>query len=141
MQPVFCMINITGMKKEAGFTIIELLVTIVVTGLVVAAIASLIITIGSAQRSTQLLETATRAGERQIESLRNNMYNTLEPGVDIDFTDELPAQLPDPKSGTVEVSEPTEGLRRVDVTITYQDGRRERNVQLSSVIGQLGIGQ
>src|SRR5690606_2909497 len=115
------MLSISMNQSSGGFTIIELLVTIVVAGLVIAGISSLIITIGNTQRSTHLLETATRAGEHQIEALRNNMYNTLTPGEDIVFTDDLPPDLPAPRSGIVEVSEPSTGLRRVDVTITYKD--------------------
>lgn len=128
-------------KHSGGFTLIELLVTIVIAGFVIAAISSLVISIDSTQRSTELLETATRAGEQQIESLRNNSYNTLVPGTDINFTNQLPARLPTPKNGTVIVTEPIDGVRRVDVTITYRDGDRERNVKLSSLIGQIGIGQ
>jgi len=129
------------MRKQAGFTIVELLVTIVVTGFIISGVASLVMAINGTQRSTLLLETATRAGEQQVESLRNNMYNTLEPGVNIDFTADLPSTLHEPRSGTVTVSEPANGLRRVDVTVTYQDGSNQKSVRLSSLIGQIGIGQ
>lgn len=127
--------------RDQGFTIVELLVTTVVAGLVIIAVTSLFITIERTQRSTQLLETATRAGEQQIESLRNSNYGSLTPGETITFTDNLPDRLPSPRSGTVAVSEPTTGVRRVDVTITYRDGSKEKEVELSSLIGQLGIGQ
>lgn len=128
-------------QKEAGFTLVELLVTIVITGLVVVAVSTLLITIEGTQRSTRLLETATRAGEQEIESLRNNSYNTLEPGEDIIFSDELPEALPEPRSGVVEVSEPIDGVRRVDVSIGYRDGNKQKTVRLSSLIGQIGVGQ
>lgn len=126
---------------EGGFTLIELIVTIVVTGLIIIAITTLFITIERTQHRTQLLETATRAGEQQIEALRNNNYNSLTAGSTIDFTNDLPASLPSPRSGTVAVSEPTEGVKRVDVTVSYRDGNKTKDVKLSSLIGQLGIGQ
>ncbi len=127
--------------NRAGFTIVELVVTIVVTGLVVLAIASLFITISGTQRSTRLLETATRAGEAQIESLRNNYYGSLEADSEIDFTDDLPSTLPTPRSAIAAISEPEPDMKRVDITITYRDGNRDKKVQLSSILGQLGIGQ
>ena len=127
--------------KEGGFTIVELLVTIVITGLIVVTITSLFITIERTQHSTQLLETATRAGEQQIEALRNNNYNTLTTGSTINFTSNLPSNLPAPRTGTVVVSEPMTVVKRVDVTVTYRDGTKSKNVKLSSLIGQLGIGQ
>lgn len=128
-------------RNEGGFTLIELIVTIVVTGLIIIAITTLFITIERTQHRTQLLETATRAGEQQIEALRNNNYNSLTAGSTINFTNDLPDSLPSPRSGTVAVSEPTEGVKRVDVTVSYRDGSKTRDVKLSSLIGQLGIGQ
>lgn len=127
--------------RDTGFTIVELLVTTVVAGLIIVAVTSLFITIERTQHSTQLLETATRAGEQEIESLRNSNYGSLTPGQTINFTSSLPNSLPAPRTGTVVVSEPTTGVRRVDVTIKYRDGSKEKNVKLSSLIGQLGIGQ
>lgn len=126
---------------ERGFTIVELLVTVVVTGLIIVAVSTLFITIERTQHSTQLLETATRAGEQQIESLRNNNYNSLATDSTIDFAGSLPATLPSPRTAVVHVTEPMTDVKRVDVTITYRDGTKSKSVKLSSLIGQLGIGQ
>lgn len=128
-------------SSSRGFTIVELLVTIVVSGLIFLAVSSLFITIAGAQRSTRLLESATRAGEQQIESLRNNNYGALEPDSTITFSDQLPEILPGTPTGTATISQPIEGVRRVDVAITYKDGSRDRTVKLSSLIGQIGIAQ
>jgi len=127
--------------NEGGFTIVELVVTTVVTGLIVVAVTTLFITIERTQHSTQLMETATRAGEQQIESLRNNNYGSLTPGSSITFTNNLPANLPTPRNATAVISEPSSGIRRVDVTVSYRDGSKQKKVQLSSLIGQIGIGQ
>ena len=129
------------LRKDAGFSLVELTVTIFVTAVVFMSISNLFLTIQRAQRQTSYLETATRAAQREIEVLRNNQYNQLTPGEDIDFTDDLPDELRSPRSGTVEVSEPIAGLRRVDVTVTYRDGGDQRKVKLSSLIGVLGITQ
>ncbi len=126
---------------ERGFTIVELLVTIVVAGLIIVAVSTLFITIERTQHSTQLLETATRAGEQQIESLRNNNYNSLTADSTIDFTSSLPPNLPSPRTAVVHVTEPMADVKRVDVTVTYRDGTKPKSVKLSSLIGQLGIGQ
>lgn len=127
--------------KQSGFTLVELVVAIAVIGLLVTGVTSLYITIETTQRKTRLLETATRAGEKKIEELRNNHYNTLTNGSTIDFTTELPSTLPEPHSGTVDVSEPTPGVKRVDLNITYRDGRIDKEVELTSMIGVLGLGQ
>lgn len=134
----FC---VSRVNKYSGFTIIELVVTITVTGLVVLAITGLFIGIEKTQYSALLLESATRAGEQEIESLRNNSYSTLLPGSTIDFASTLPSVLPAPRTAVVSVSQPTDGLRRLDVNITYTNRGQTKQVKLSSLIGQIGIGQ
>lgn len=127
--------------KPNGFTLIEIVIATALTGLLVISVTNLFIITEDAQRQAQRKETATRAGEQKIEGLRNNHYNNLEPGTTIDFTNELPDKLNEPRSGTVEITEPAAGLRRLDLRITYYDGSRERRVDLSTVIGNVGIAQ
>jgi prepilin-type N-terminal cleavage/methylation domain-containing protein len=127
--------------RPNGFTLIEIVVATALAGLMVISVANLFIITGDAQRQSQRLETATHAGELKIESLRNKHYNSLEPGTRIDFTDELPPELNEPRSAQVEISEPEPGLRRLDLHITYYDGTRKRGVDLSTVIGNVGIAQ
>lgn len=136
------MLNISMLhKKQTGFTLIELLVTISVMGLMIVGIVNLYITVETTQRKTYHLEIATRAGEAQIESLRNSQYGNLETGSTIVFTDQLPDDLPEPRSGEILVSEPENGLKRVDINITYKEGSGTKTVKQSSLIGIVGIGQ
>lgn len=130
------------MKKtrQDGFTIPELIVTIMFLGIVATVITSLYMGIGNIQGRTARLESATHAAQTQIESLRNNNYSQLVNGQVIDFTSNLPNDLPS-KSGLVSVSEPTPGLKRVDVVVSYKDNGKTREVKLSSLIGVIGISQ
>lgn len=130
-----------SIKNENGFTLVELLVTIILVGVVFSGLSSIFIGIQRAQVQTSYLESATYAAQRQIESLRNSSFNNLTPGVDIDFSDSLPDTLPGDSTGNVVVSEPQPGLRRVDVTVSYDYGGQSRDVQLSSLIGVIGIVQ
>lgn len=127
--------------KNDGFTLVELLVTILVIGVVFIGLSNIFISIQRAQVQTSHLESATRAAQRQIESLRNSNYNNLTAGQNIDFTSQLPANLPSGSTGTVAVTEPSTGIKRVDVTVTYTYGGETRNVSLSSLIGVIGIVQ
>lgn len=128
-------------RQQTGFTLVELIVATAMVGVMVIGITNLFIAVDTTQRRTQRLEAATRAGEQQIESLRNAHYNSLTPGSSLDFTAELPGELDEPRSGIVEVTEPNEGIRRLDVRVTFRDGNADREVNLSAVIGNIGIGQ
>jgi prepilin-type N-terminal cleavage/methylation domain-containing protein len=134
------MLNMTR-SDESGFTLVELIMATVIFGLFIIGIVNLYITIEVTQRKSYHLEMATRAGEKQIESLRNAQYGNLTPGTTLNFNSSLPTELPEPRTGTVAISEPEIGLRRVDVTITYQDGSATKTIKQSSLIGIIGIGQ
>jgi len=129
------------MNKQSGFTFVEVMVTIVVMGLVVGALTELYISIEHVQERTAWVQVATRAARTEVESLRNSNYNSLTAGQDIDFSAQVPTSLPAPRTGTVVVSEPQAGLKRVDVTITYSDHGTSKSVKLTSLIGVIGISQ
>lgn len=128
-------------QKQAGFTIVEVMITIVFLGIVVAAITEMYISIQRVQEQTSWLQSASHAAQTEVESLRNTNYNGLTTGQNIDFTNQLPTNLPQPRTGTVAVSEPQAGLKRVDVTISYSDHGAQKQVELTSLIGIIGISQ
>lgn len=141
-----CIIDISMIKNnvrsdESGFSLVELLAAIIVLGIVAGSITAIFGGIQRVQTATNYHETATRSAQREIEVLRNNNYGSLTPGVNIDFTSSLPSTLPNEKTGTVVVTEPVSGLRRVDVTVSYKHGEKTHNVRLSSMIGEIGISQ
>jgi prepilin-type N-terminal cleavage/methylation domain-containing protein len=127
-------------KQPAGFTIVELLVTIAIVGITTASLSSIFISIRNIQQQTAYVDAATRAAQREIETLRNDNYASLTPGQTIDFTSQLPSSLLH-ASGTVQVSQPAADLRRVDVTVSYASSGAQRSITLSSLIGVIGITQ
>jgi prepilin-type N-terminal cleavage/methylation domain-containing protein len=127
-------------QTQAGFTIVELLVTIAIVGITTASLSSLFISIQNVQKQSTYVDTATRAAQREIETLRNDNYSSLTPGQSLDFTSQLPGVLPH-ASGTVQVNQSGTDLRRVDVTVNYTANSKQRSVTLSSLIGVIGITQ
>lgn len=127
-------------KTSGGFTIVELTLTIVFLGFVALGLSSIYITLENMQRQSGYIEIANRAAQTEVESLRNSNYNQLIAGQNIDFTSQIPKGLPK-ANGNVVVSEPQEGLKRVDVTVTYNAGSKAHTIKLSSLIGVIGITQ
>lgn len=125
----------------AGFTLVELIITVVVLGIAITGIAGLYYSSQYTQLSSQYKDTATRNAQKEIEVLRNNTYNQLTAGDNIDFTSSLKGNLPGDKKGTVVVSEPTNGIKRVNVTVSYTNAGQAQKVTLSSLIGVIGIAQ
>ncbi|HWB39463.1 MAG TPA: prepilin-type N-terminal cleavage/methylation domain-containing protein [Candidatus Saccharimonadales bacterium] len=127
--------------NEAGFTIIEVIVALVTVSLFVVGIGNLFAQITNTQHDSELLSSATRAGQSEIESLRNSDYTALTAGTNIDFSSSLPSDLPDNSTGIVVVTQPSTDIRRVDVTITYPISHGTHKVELTSLIGIIGIGK
>jgi prepilin-type N-terminal cleavage/methylation domain-containing protein len=123
-------------NPQSGFALVELLVTIILIGITVGWLAGIFTTV-----QNQYTDMAARAAQREIETLRNDNYASLTPGQTIDFTSDLPSQLPRGSTGTVQVSQPVSDLRRVDVTVSYKVNGNQRNITLSSLIGVIGITQ
>jgi type II secretory pathway pseudopilin PulG len=124
----------------AGDTLVELLVTIVVIGITFASIAYLFISIENVQRQTTYLDLATRAAQQEVEALRTYNYLTnLTNNVPIDFSGQLPADLPAGSTGTVQVVAPSTDLRRIDVAVTYSFAGSPHTVTLSALIGAIGL--
>lgn len=133
--------RLSSAEHEAGFTLVELIVTVVVLGIVISSLGGLYYIMQQASIRSQRLDLATRAARTEIEQLRNSGYSSLTPGSSIDFTSSLPASLPKDRNGTVTVSQPADDLRRVDVQITYTDNGTPQKIILSSNIGIIGIRQ
>lgn len=129
------------LQNQKGYSVIEVLMAIVIAGILFSAVIALYSNVLIVQDRTQKLEIATRAAHQQIESLRNLQYNALEEGEDINFSDNLPGGLPVGSTGIVEVSGADQGLKRVDVTVTYPFRDSSNSVTVTSLIGVIGITQ
>ena len=126
-------------RDSRGFTLVEIMVTLVVTGFMAASLTTLFLGIQRIQAQASYVESANRAAQREVESLRNATYNGLTVGQNIDFSANLTDNMPVGATGTVVVTEPITGIKRVDVTVSYKYGGNTRNITLSSLIGVLGV--
>ncbi len=128
---------------NSGFTLIEIVVGTVILSMLIISLSALYFAVDRTQQRSQNLAAVTRTSELQLESLRNRHYNTLDDGETIDFTDELPDQIPEPRSAVVEVTQPENepDLRRLDAIVTYEERGAAQKIELSTLVGSIGISQ
>lgn len=130
-------------RDSSGFSLIEIVIATTVIGLMIVAFANIFIGIGSMQRENDNLYIANRAAEGIIEGLRNNHFNSLVPdGQTHEYSSEIPdLYLPDPKTATYIITEPSPGLRKIEAIVTWKEGGRDKEVRQTALLGQIGIAQ
>jgi prepilin-type N-terminal cleavage/methylation domain-containing protein len=133
------------MKKKPlsqdGFTLVELLVSIVVAAIVVMSLNQVVTTYLHVSQRGRYLNLANSFAEAKMEALRNTGYNGLSNGTTT-ITSELPAQLPLGKSATLVVANGSSGgLKRIDLSVTYKDQGQSYTYGYTTYIGELGVGQ
>jgi type II secretory pathway pseudopilin PulG len=134
-------VSMSGIRQDqAGFTIAELLVTLIVGGLFVGSLALILNTHVSISARGRDIAVTNSYAENKIESLRSAGFLTLTDGT-FDVTTELPGELKAPRSGTLVVSTEAADIKQVDLTVIYNDQGNPKTYSYTTFIGELGVGQ
>lgn len=126
-------------KDAAGFSIVELILAIVVGVSFIASLNLVTDNYTALGKRARNLVLVNSYAEAKVEGLRNSGYNSLSIGT-TDITSELPNQLPG-RSGSLVISQPQNGIKQVDVSVSYKDGTINRTYAYRTYIGELGVGQ
>jgi len=126
--------------NQAGFTLVELVVTMLVGTIFLLALNDSVTSYLHTGKQVQDLTIANSYVEGKIESLRNTGYNALTIG-STNITSELPSSLKPPRSASLQVTAPQTGLKKVDISVTYNDQGASRTYSYTTYIGELGVGQ
>lgn len=127
-------------KSQKGFTIVELVVTIMVAAIFFLALNVAYTSYVHLGERVKDLTLANSYAESKVESLRNIGFNSLAVGTTT-ITNELPSDLNAPRSSTLQISSPQTGLKKIDLTIMYNDQGTSRTYAYTTYIGELGVGQ
>ncbi len=129
-------------NSESGFTILEVVVTIVISGFFIISMSTIVKNLNVLNARTRDFTVATAFMENKVEELRNASFIALpDDGTTVDFSAELPSTLTAPNSATYSVTDETVSLKKINFTISYNDFGQTRTVQYSTMIGELGVGQ
>lgn len=127
-------------KTEQGFTIIELLVTIAVVGILVPTLAGFVNTLNRFNDRARDLTLINALAENKVESLRSIGYSGIASGT-TSFVSELPTTIGSPRSASYTVTTPNTGIKQIDLTISFNDHGTTQTVYYRTLIGELGVGQ
>lgn len=128
------------LSNQTGFTLVELLVAIVVGSVFAGSINTVFSSHAYLTQRTQNLVFTNAYAEGKVEALRSLGYNALSNGTS-NITSELPAELTAPKSGSLVISSYSAGVKKVELSITYNDLSTSRTYNYTTYIGELGVGQ
>ena len=123
-----------------GFTIVELLVTIALSGIVIGSLSQVVTGYLHLSQRGRYLNLANSYAEAKVETLRNQGYDSLNTGT-TNLSSELPSQLPPTRSASMVVTSPSGGIKQVDLTVTFTDQGQSNSYGYTTYIGELGVGQ
>jgi prepilin-type N-terminal cleavage/methylation domain-containing protein len=127
-------------KHEQGFTIVELLLAIAMFAIIVPALIVGITNLTAINNRARDLALVNMLAQNKVEQLRSKGYNSVPLGT-VSFTSELPGTLASPKNATYTVTNPSNGIKEIGVTISYKDYRNTKTVQYKTIISEIGVGQ
>lgn len=124
-------------NQQTGFTLLEIVVTIVIIAMGTLAVATVSIGTGSINHQARQLALATAAIQQKMEADRNLPFASIP--ANEDFTSSLPAELASPRSAIATFTNVVAGLSRLDINVSYTDKNHTRSAQVSTLIYQQGI--
>lgn len=130
----------TRYKNQAGFTLVELIITATFVAAAGLAIVSLFITIGKLSTQSRNLSIVTAIAEQKLETYRNAPFTAIPLGTPAEtFTGSLPANLGTPKSAVANVATVQSDLKKVDVVVTWYEGTKQKQIRMSTLVAKTGI--
>lgn len=127
-------------KNQSGFTVVELLITIGMCGVIIPSLALGLSALSVYNNRARDLALVNMLAQNKMEVLRSSGFNSLSDGV-VTFTSDLPNTLSSPKSATYTVSSEAVNVKKISIAITYKDYNQSRTITYESLISELGLGQ
>lgn len=127
-------------SSKSGFTIVELIVTLIVGAIFVLSVNTVLTTQSYISQRGRDTVVANAYAEGKFEALRSQGFLSLSDGT-TDVTSELPSDLHNPRSASLVISSSNSSIKKAELTITYNEQGQSRTYNYVSYIGELGVGQ
>jgi len=129
-------------NNQNGFTLVEVVVTIIVAGIMMIGLSSTVVGIRLVNARAKDAVLVNSIVEQKIEELRSQTFIRLVDG-SYDFTADLPDTITSNRYAGYEVASipGNPALKQVTVTVSYNDFNDEEVYTYRTFIGELGVGQ
>lgn len=119
---------------------VELLITLIVGAILILSLHTIVASHIYLTGRSRHLVVANAFAERKIEALRSAGYLRTDLG-STSITAELPSELKSPRSATLDVTAYSSAIKKVHLTISYNEQGTVRTQTYTTYIGELGVGQ
>jgi prepilin-type N-terminal cleavage/methylation domain-containing protein len=127
-------------SRQQGFTIVELVTTIIVAGILIPAIAIALTNLSVVNKVARDKALANMIVQNKVETLRSSGYNSLSNGT-ISFVTDLPNTIGTPKSASYTITSPVTGVKQIDVSVSFTEYHVTKSLSYRTYISELGVGQ
>jgi hypothetical protein len=114
----------------------------VVMGIIIPAVSIALTNLAVVNHQARDQALANFIAQNKVESLRSIGFNALNAGT-TDFSASLPNIMGSPKSAryTITNDTPTTGVKQIDISISYTEYKKTRNLSYRTYVSELGVGQ
>ncbi len=135
-------------NNESGFSIVELLITLIIIGTTFGAFVVTYTTIQNINKKSLDIVAANNLAFAKIQDYENRTFASLPsttPAGSLqlveDFSSSLPASLQSPRVGQVHINTVSANLKQVVVNISFGSGSNIRYIQYADFIQSNGLGR
>lgn len=136
--------SMTDISYQKGFTLVELVITIALFAIIVPSTASFLDFITQLNSSAKTTAIVNGFVENKIESIRSAGYTASANVSNQDISSELATfapSVPRPRSASLTISTRSPSLKKVEVSVTYNNKGTAKTVYFMTYLGELGVGQ
>lgn len=135
-------------RSSGGFTVIELVITLIVVGVVFIAFSTTFAGVENISKKGSDIATASSLAFAKLETYENLDFTSLpttSPAGTLvqveDFSSSLPSVLETPRVGKVYINTTSSTLKQVDVQVTFGSGASQRFIEYDTFIQKNGVGR
>lgn len=135
-------------QRHSGFTVVELLITLIVVGVVFIAFTTTFAGLENISKKGTDIASASQIAFAKLQAYENFNYNSLPATtptgslVEVeDFSSSLPTVLEQPRTGKVYINTQTSSIKQVLVRISFGSGSSQRFIEYVTFIQKNGVGR